>query len=372
VKKLIKEDQGIVNYNCESKMTGLMMAVSYNQTVIVKEILSTPNIDISLRGVNSYTALHYSCNRKSVDSLKLLLKHPSCSPEIVEMKTIVGKTAEMMATNLGYTECVDEIKSFLDKRRCTTSSLLSAASTSSMQTVINLPFSTSLNQDSNIFSSSILSEDARPGTVMSLEQIQADLKDLIDIEKLRDEKVEILREKEKKENEVLTNKLKDIINDQNSTIEQLKQEKQSVVKLYDDDIKKEEDKLKILISKHEEEVRAMKEKHQRAMDDDKIKFSRGQKRKRELQAELKNRIAPLLSSSKTTVDSSSIIPECYVCFEECRPPLNLMTCGSGHLICEPCFLLMERKICGKCRSFITGRATDTEEMIRKALRREGT
>ena len=44
-----------------------------------------------------------------------------------------------------------------------------------------------------------------------------------------------------------------------------------------------------------------------------------------------------------------------------------MTCGSGHIVCEPCYQVMERKICGKCRSFIAGRATDTEEMIRKVL-----
>merc|ERR1719481_49135 len=82
VKKLIEHDISIVNKRGSVDWyfdgTGLMMALSRNWLVIVKEILSLPNVNISLTDNYGQTALHHSCSRKS---LNLLLEHPECTPE---------------------------------------------------------------------------------------------------------------------------------------------------------------------------------------------------------------------------------------------------------------------------------------------------
>jgi len=58
------------------------------------------------------------------------------------------------------------------------------------------------------------------------------------------------------------------------------------------------------------------------------------------------------------------ILECPVCFEEMAPPTRIFQCRNGHLICEPCKTDLNPCICPKCRQEMTGRATDTETIIR--------
>jgi len=164
----------------------------------------------------------------------------------------------------------------------------------------------------------------------------------------------MFREIEKKENDTYEKRRNDIVEKQNKRIGKIKAmyklEMKRLQKLYEEQIKEEEEMLKNLLADHDEEVRISKENRRMEMQEDDKNFSRGQTRN------LQNRRAPLLPS---------VIPYCYACFENCRPPLKLMTCGSGHIICEPCFQVMERKICGKCGSIISRRATDTEEIFRQ-------
>ena len=76
-----------------------------------------------------------------------------------------------------------------------------------------------------------------------------------------------------------------------------------------------------------------------------------------------------ISDLKPKANSSpeSLIPECYVCYEELKPPRQILTCSNGHLVCSSCVSEMQQKTCGECRADIHGRATDTEKMIKKIM-----
>jgi len=359
VMKCIAKNKSIVNDAFTiNGMTGLMLAVSQKKSSIVKKILSTPEVDISEIDFSDHTALHHSCLANNIRSLDYILQHPSCRLEFVRMKNNKGETAEVLAARLGHGECVLKIKKFIESK-CNTIDSSTSASTSTQM----------LNQPST---SNLMSQGTRPGSSMSLDEIQADLRNLIDIEESRDDRLEKLKEKEQQEIQHFQDIMKDIVATQNDIINQIKAdyelEQKRREKEHQEQISKEEEMLENLLTKLQEDLCAMKEQHQKEKDDERNNFTKGQERKRELQEELQTRITPLLAPSNTSSADSSIIPDCYVCFENCRPPLKLMTCETGHIVCEPCFQLMVRKICGKCRSSITGRATDTEEMIRKVLR----
>merc|ERR1712107_657328 len=63
------------------------------------------------------------------------------------------------------------------------------------------------------------------------------------------------------------------------------------------------------------------------------------------------------------------LPECPVCLEEMGPPTNIFQCTNGHLVCAPCRSSLEAAICPRCRSDITGRATDMEQFLRSICNR---
>ena len=114
VERCIQKDATVVNKKNSDGYTGLMLAAKKsNKTFIVNRILSTPNIDIGIRGNHGKSALHYCCYNNNIDSLRLLLQHPSCTPKFVNMKNRKGKTAEMLAKNNGFRECVKLIQDYL-------------------------------------------------------------------------------------------------------------------------------------------------------------------------------------------------------------------------------------------------------------------
>ena len=73
-----------------------------------------------------------------------------------------------------------------------------------------------------------------------------------------------------------------------------------------------------------------------------------------------------LNLASSSPGQSSLIPECPVCMEELRPPLQIYNCGNGHLICSFCRPRVTTGMC-HCRSMYCGRATAMEQIIRQIL-----
>jgi len=64
----------------------------------------------------------------------------------------------------------------------------------------------------------------------------------------------------------------------------------------------------------------------------------------------------------------NFVPECPVCYERMSPPMQIFTCGNGHVICSVCKEKVEetRNMCiYRCGAVYAGRATAMEQMIRQ-------
>ena len=87
-------------------------------------------------------------------------------------------------------------------------------------------------------------------------------------------------------------------------------------------------------------------------------------KKQALQAELQQRLGT--QGAQRAPIPASLIPECPICMEDMRPPLQIFSCNNGHLICSVCRPRMNGNMC-HCQQLYTGRATAMEQMIRQIL-----
>ena len=111
VRRIISEGVDINGGNRHSE-TGLMRAMSHGHMKIVELLLSCEDIKIDIQNSIGLTALHWACNNNQVKSVKLYLDHPSCTKEIVEKMENNGMTAEMVAYENGFPDCVRLVKNF--------------------------------------------------------------------------------------------------------------------------------------------------------------------------------------------------------------------------------------------------------------------
>merc|ERR1711892_272262 len=118
VRRLIR--QGVnVNVNVEESKrrggeTGLHAAMSNNYVEVLSELLGHRDIDLTVGMFVCrvwMTPLHYGCWAGKQDAVKLFLKHPKCTIDIINMRTGPGgpefgeKTAEMIALENGHIDC---------------------------------------------------------------------------------------------------------------------------------------------------------------------------------------------------------------------------------------------------------------------------
>ena len=62
-------------------------------------------------------------------------------------------------------------------------------------------------------------------------------------------------------------------------------------------------------------------------------------------------------------DSFLPCPECPVCLEMLLPPIRIIQCSNGHLVCEVCQSQPQLSCCPTCREEFTGRATAMEQHL---------
>jgi hypothetical protein len=80
------------------------------------------------------------------------------------------------------------------------------------------------------------------------------------------------------------------------------------------------------------------------------------------------KVARMQIASAPPVPAPPLIPECPVCYDELRPPRQIFTCGTGHLICSDCRPDVAGDMCvQRCGTKYAGRATAMEQMVRQIL-----
>jgi len=55
--------------------------------------------------------------------------------------------------------------------------------------------------------------------------------------------------------------------------------------------------------------------------------------------------------------------ECPVCLDRVKPPMRLLQCDQGHVVCTLCYTQMVQKNCPTCRGRITGKPTVLENIL---------
>jgi len=72
---------------------------------------------------------------------------------------------------------------------------------------------------------------------------------------------------------------------------------------------------------------------------------------------------PRLRRSVSSPCLSRMRVECPVCLDRVRPPMRLLQCDQGHVVCTLCFTQMVEKNCPTCRGKITGKPTVLENIL---------
>jgi len=118
------------------------------------------------------------------------------------------------------------------------------------------------------------------------------------------------------------------------------------------------DELKLI---HSQRMRELVVSRDEEMVENEKYYSQNKRRKVEMKEELHSRLSSILPNP------TSFIPECYVCLEAMKPPLEILNCTNGHLICSMCFPMLQVKVCGQCNGDVTRKATAVDQMVRQIL-----
>merc|ERR1712129_653461 len=126
-------------------------------------------------------------------------------------------------------------------------------------------------------------------------------------------------------------------------------------------------KLKSLVESHKRKVDSIVDKHTNMNNKYKKLRAETEERKKSLQSQLQALLSPPgQPANPPPPPPSSLIPSCPVCLESMRPPLQIFTCGNGHLVCSVCRPKVIMDKC-HCQAVYMGRATAMEQMVRQVL-----
>jgi len=307
---------------------GLVAAMAHNNTAIVRELLSSSAIRLDITtSSDGWTGLHIACIQNHAECVRLFLDHPACTSQIVTIKDKDGRTAEMIASSKGHQDCVRMIKEFMDR---------SAVSGAPSPPVCLIPDSTEENIP-RMLNRLWLSD----GVVAKVDQARLQRMTMGELGE-HIEQITILERQMKESKQMLD-----------------AEQKQEVDKLAEE--------FKAFTEKHERKLNTTLDRHEEEKTSYERTWTENKKKKQALQAELQQRLdtpGPQPAPSPPL----SLIPECPICLESMRPPLQIFNCSNGHLICSACMPRMStmNRMC-HCQQNYVGRATAMEQMVRQIL-----
>jgi hypothetical protein len=150
----------------------------------------------------------------------------------------------------------------------------------------------------------------------------------------------------------------------------LMQAKKSLEVEHKKEIEKLEEEHKTIIEQHKTKLNETLKRHKKENVKSSKDLANTQHKKQALHAELQQKAISFISSSPagkplpSSNTSVSLIPECHICMEVMKPPLQIYTCDNGHLICSTCKPRVNR--C-HCTAVYRGRANAMEQMVRQII-----
>jgi len=361
-----------VNYVSESvhgiKYTPLGIAIVFNHEIIAHKLLDHERIDVNKKTCES-TALHYACLRNSVSLIEAICAKPGVKMNEKDYLNS-GVTPLMVAVKHKHVEAVRKLVKYkevdLDPLDCEGHSLeflVRRVENSRNAEILYIIESARQARGTDTvdgagvgvlewFGFSWLGESSKKKEQEELEKKrrkELHEKELFELQKIKEEE-EIKKRKiiEKSVNSVL------------DVLERKKEElanKEVVLK-----------ELKLIHSNERKELEEEFISKQRVLEEkQKAETERIVADKTKLRTELAQLEQQLedLMSKDTTSDSSNTLPcpECPVCLEMLMPPIRIMQCSNGHLVCEECESKPELSSCPTCRQSFTGRATAMEQHL---------
>ena len=423
ITRMISEGVDINGGDSKYGNTGLMMAMRNGNNEVLKILLSCSDIKIDLKNKNGSTALHYACLHNQAKSVELFLAHHTCNKEIVRMKNEIGMTAEMLVDEKKGMECAVLVRKYLENdddeeefklekltltelakrieelhdKELTLKSKIKNDQKKELadhkmeckrrrddilekHDVDNKKFSsdnettrTAIRQEIEKRLSNSDAGSSGPSTrspsPSSLAKGYLDDNDDASNDGDRESKLENLTltevvnmiEEITASESLLKAKLRD---GHKKELEKLNTEHRSRMSKLETDHRKEVEMLVTEYKKKRDTTLENQEAEKTRLSSENVKF------KEALHQELERRLpssattAAGASTQPPPTSPTSLLPSCPVCYELMNPPLQIFTCGNGHLICSSCKPEVSKCI---CRAKYMGRATAMEQMVRMIL-----
>ena len=299
-KRLTERDK-----NAANGISRLIFAMKYNKQNICKRIIASKGVRIDLQDNEGWTALHYGCLYNSVDCVKLLLQHPQCCRQFVEIRTYEGETAIAIAERRRNEECAQLIKRFINFHKT-----FASTSSTSLLTSSNITYA---GHRRSLKSVSLSEAKEVIGEVDSILQLKQDeLKDL--------EQMQKTMKKLSKDIEVIDK----ILHYQEADFKLIK--KRQVKELLE-----HEEILNKFLLNHREKEQALEICHQEERGRLEIEMTTTRSKKKDLEHVLIDLRENVLSYV------TGVIPlhDYYVSMNEIRPSLNIQPFAAVHALSVP-------------------------------------
>lgn len=355
-----------VNFVCNG-YTPLTISICNNHVTIYTELLNHHDIEINKKGIGGCTALHIACGTNNVQGIEAICADPMVS---VNEKTHNGDTPLMLAVIDGHVEAVTKLVAYdqvdledLDyNERLTFSNGNIVHNFLTILGIIEEAKQRRLRANLNL----LTLEGAEEIEEISNEDIE-----IIDLDESTDDEDVVVDA----EGESVKESIKTILH----LVERVRADILTKMLDYDekkaglDDIKQNHGKeIEKLAEKQLKEKQALEAKHKKQMEEQRKQQAAERTKaeqekvitKQELEELKKNLDHLLLTPENSCKEKQPPCPNCPVCFDSLKPPVRILQCINGHLVCEKCRMQPQVDVCPTCREAFTGRATAMEQHLR--------
>jgi len=364
-------DRADVNYVSESvhgiKYTPLGISIVFNHEMIAHKLLDHPEIDVNKKTCES-TALHYACLRNSVSLIEAICAKPDVQKNEKDYLN-GGLTPLMVSVKHKHVEAVRKMVKYkdvdldpLDSDGHSLEFLIKRVESPRNAELLYILDSARQQREEEELAAAggwmawlgfSWGKEGRSqeDDVERQRRLELHEKELFELQRLKEQ--EEMRKKKIIEKSV--NSVLDLLERKKEELENKEVVFRELKIIHANEKKELEEefltKQRFLEDKQREEIDNLEEEKEKV--------------KTELE-QLEITLEDLMTKGVTTDevrDTFLPCPECPVCLEMLMPPIRIMQCANGHLVCEVCESKPELTCCPTCRQEFTGRATAMEQHL---------
>jgi len=359
-----------VNFVCNG-YTPLTISICNNHTSIYTELLNHHDIEINKKGIGGCTALHIACGTNNVQAIEAICADPTVS---FNEKTHNGDTPLMLAIIDGHVEAVTKLVTFdqVDLEDLDYNERLSFSNGNIVHNFLTILGIIEETKQRRLRANLNLTLEGADEVTNDPVELSNDNIEIIDLDEDTDEEEDVVVDAE---GETVKESIKTILH----LVERVRSD--ILTKMLDYDEKKasleeiklnHEKEIEKLAEKQLRERQALEAKQKKQVEDQRKRQAAERSKaeqekvitKQELEELKKNLDHLLLTPENTCKEKQPPCPNCPVCFDSLKPPVRILQCINGHLVCEKCRMQPQVEVCPTCREAFTGRATAMEQHLR--------